>query len=168
MLIAIIEICLENHTEAEKYLKILAESSSELFTNFMSSEKIELEFLSETKKCFKNLKTISFPDYPNIQLKPCLKLPQVFPPLDESDNFDLIFHMLANYDIQIRPEVPWMKKVKNVYKFTENNMEETFYCEKDENVKENVYRKNKSVGCFRVVKGERDDFKRSKSVINIE
>jgi hypothetical protein len=52
-----------------------------------------------------------------------------------------------------------------VYKFTENNLEETFYCEKDEYVKENVFRRNKSVGC---VKAERYDFKRSKSVINIE
>lgn len=133
MLCAIVEVCLDNNQEADKYFKKVKKNAQDLFERFMNNENLEILPLKTNEGLSKFIPFIQFPGYSRINFRPCVPTPKFMPPFEFEDTYDIIIKLLECYKFQIRPEVPWMTKVEKWYKFTNQEFEDTVDCDSSKN-----------------------------------
>ncbi|OMJ81443.1 hypothetical protein SteCoe_18122 [Stentor coeruleus] len=115
----IAEKAVGNTLKAEKFLKKVAELNPMLYESFMNNKDIFLAPLCTDSDFSKKFPVITVPEFPNIKLRPAIRIPALQPPLDFNDCFDILLNMLRLEGVVVRPEVPWLPKVENNYVFTD-------------------------------------------------
>lgn len=144
LLCGVIEMQLNNNSEADEYFEQAKQASSKVIKKFLNKEIMHIQPFHAVASVCSELPLIPFPNCENVMLKPVLKLPSMLCPIDILDTQGLILQVLAFCKIQVRPEIPWMKKVMNTYKFTEQKLQESFYCESESQSKKKLLKKYKS------------------------
>ncbi|OMJ81830.1 hypothetical protein SteCoe_17592 [Stentor coeruleus] len=144
LLCGIIEMQLNHTLEADEYFDRAKNANSKVIKKFLNREIMHIQPFHTVASVCSELPLIPFPNYDYIMLKPVLKLPSMQCPIDILDTQGLILQILAFCKIQVRPEIPWMKKVMNTYKFTEQKLQESFYCESESQSKKKILKKYKS------------------------
>ncbi|OMJ86093.1 hypothetical protein SteCoe_12449 [Stentor coeruleus] len=129
LLCAIVEVCLDNNQEADKYFKKVKKNAQDLFEKFMNDEDLEILPLKTNEGLSKFIPFIQFPGYSRVNFRPCVPTPKFMPPFEFEDTYDIIIKLLECYKFQIRPEVPWMTKIEKWYKFTDQEFEDTVDCD---------------------------------------
>lgn len=131
LLCAIIQISLCNKTAAEKYMEKVADVSPEVCNSFIRSENITILPLNTGNQFSTKFQICQLPEYPNVKLRPAFRLPRLQPPLEIFDTYDLLLYLFEIESLSIRPEVPWLSKVKDNYKFTDVLLEDIEECKSE-------------------------------------
>ncbi|OMJ79231.1 hypothetical protein SteCoe_20783 [Stentor coeruleus] len=128
LLCSIIQILLCNKTAAEKYMQKVADALPEVCNSFIRNEKMTILPLNTGSQFSTKFRICQLPEYPNVMLRPAFRLPRLQPPLEIFDTYDLLLYLFEIESLSIRPEVPWLSKVKDNYKFTDVLLEDIEEC----------------------------------------
>lgn len=129
---------LGNKESAEIHLQKVAKASPEVYSSFIKSEDIQILPLNTGNQFSNYFPICELSEYPNVKIRPAFRLPRLQPPLEILDTYDLLLYLIENEGISARPEVPWLSKVKDNYKFTENLLEDIEECKSEKKIHSNA------------------------------
>lgn len=108
-----------NRIKAQKYLKNIQKFSSIVHDKIIQQDQVHTypEYANwKIKDLFPSIKLNLFKD---LWVSPAFVFPVMQPPLDFNDSCDVIRKIFLKTRLKPRPEVPWLEKIGNTYKFTD-------------------------------------------------
>ena len=106
-------------TKSQKYLNKIQSFSSAVHDKIVQQAEVHVypEYGNwKIKDLFPSVKLNLFDD---LWVSPAFVFPVMQPPLDFNDSCDVIRKIFLKTRLKPRPEVPWLEKIGNTYKFTD-------------------------------------------------
>jgi tetratricopeptide (TPR) repeat protein len=106
--------------KAEKKLNEIHSNSKKTYEKILNSKEISIFPEYSNWKLKSVLPSVNLKPFPTLQVSPSFIFPVMQPPLDFKDSCFVIQKLFQKLRPKPRPEVPWLEKIGNTYKFTDS------------------------------------------------